>query len=84
MESENLTEESRKETQEYIYHIGERVHKLQILAQRCYDAVREFNEEIEDFSEEYPDLIAIDKTLRLIVSFADPSDPDVKNPPHIL
>ena len=80
----DLAEESRKETQEYIYHIGERVHKLQILAQRCYDAVREFNEEMEDFSKEQPDLIAINRDLRLIVSFADSSEPDVKNPPHIL
>jgi len=80
----DLAEEFRKETKEYIYHIGERVHKLQILAQKCYDAVREFNEEMEKFAEEQPDLIAIDRNLRLIVSFADPSDPDVKNPPQIL
>ena len=39
---------------------------------------------MEDFAEEQPDLIAIDKDLRLIISFADPSDPDVKNPPQIL
>lgn len=80
----DLAEESRKETQEYIHNIGERVHKLQILAQKCYDAVREFNEEMEDFLEEYPDLIIVAHSLRLRVAFADPSDPDVKNPPHIL
>jgi len=80
----SLAAEARKETQEYIHHIGERVHKLQILAQKCYDAVKKFNEEIEDFVEEQPNLIAIDKDLRLIISFADPGDPDVKNPPQIL
>jgi len=47
-------------------------------------SVREFNKEMEKFAEEQPDLIAIDRNLRLIVSFADPSDPDVKNPPQIL
>ena len=77
-------EVSRKETQEYIHRIGERMHKLQILAQKCYDAVKKFNEEMEDFSEEYPDLITIAHPLRLRVAFADPSDPDVKNPPQIL
>jgi len=39
-EEGSLTEEAKKETQEYIHHIGERVHKMQILAQKCYDAVK--------------------------------------------
>ena len=80
----DLAEESRKETQEYIHRIGERMHKLQILAQECYDAVKRFNEEMEDFSEEYPDLITVAHSLRLRVAFADSGDPDVKNPPQIL
>jgi len=77
----DLAEESRKETQEYIYHIGERVHKLQILAKDCYIAVRKFNVEMMDFSEEEPDLIAdligIDKNLRLKITRTDKNDPDV-------
>ena len=43
MESGGVEEEARKETQEYIHIIGERIHKLQILAQKCYNAVEEFN-----------------------------------------
>ena len=62
---EDIVEEARKETQEYIHAIGERIHKLQILAKKCYDAVREFNEEMEDFSSAYPELIPIDHKLRL-------------------
>lgn len=77
-------EEARKETQEYIHRIGERMHKLQILAQKCYDAVREFNEEMEDFTEEYDGLIVIDSDLRLKIIPTLDSDPDVKNPPQLI
>lgn len=62
-----VEKQAREETAEYLQHIGERIHRLQILAQKCYDAVDEFNKEMEDFVETYPDIHVIDRDLRLKV-----------------
>ena len=77
MKNMKIEEEAKEETQEYI-HIGKRIHRLEILAQKCYDAVREFNKEMEDFSNQFPDLIAIDHSLRLKIEYTSPDDPDIK------
>lgn len=73
-----IIEKAKKETQEYIHYIGERIHRLQILADKCYDVIREFNEEMDDFSSEFPDLVAIDHTLRFKIEYTSPDDPDIK------
>ena len=78
MENE-ITIQAKKETQEYIHQIGERIHRLQILADKCYAAVKEFNQEMEDFSNEFPDLMVIDHSLRLKIAYTTPDDPDIKN-----
>ncbi|MCD6512371.1 MAG: hypothetical protein J7K61_02050 [Thermoplasmata archaeon] len=77
MENE-ITIQAKKETQEYIHYIGERIHRLQILADKCYNAVKTFNEEMERFSDEFPELEVIEHSLRLKIDYTTPDDPDIK------
>ncbi len=84
MNDKEIIEKAKKETQEYIYHIGKRIHKLQILAQKCYDAVKKFNEEIEDLSSSQPHLIAINHNLRMKIVFTGAKDPELEKQPKLL